>query len=139
MSKVYSAGDEVDSYCTRCRLNLNHTIIAMVGPKVVKVKCKTCGSVHSYRNVDKIVKSSSRESSSPESRSAPVRTVEAVWQARVNEAKGPEIPYDMGRVYRAGDVVVHAVFGKGIVQRADYKKCTMLFRDKERVLVTANT
>jgi len=42
-------GGEIDAYCTKCRLDLLHRIIAMVGDAVKKVECKTCGSHHLYR------------------------------------------------------------------------------------------
>ena len=40
---------EVDSYCTKCKLDLAHRIIAMVGDQPKKVECRTCGSHHLYR------------------------------------------------------------------------------------------
>src|SRR6185295_16918693 len=49
MSKPLKAGGEGDSWCTKCRLVLNHRIIAMVGAKPVRVECSTCGSHHNYR------------------------------------------------------------------------------------------
>ena len=45
----YKAGDEVDSKCTKCKLILAHTIIAMVGDQIARVKCNTCGGEHAYR------------------------------------------------------------------------------------------
>ena len=49
MAKPLKAGGEVDSWCTKCRLFLNHRIIAMVGPRPVRVECSTCGSHHNFR------------------------------------------------------------------------------------------
>ena len=51
MSKKPSAGGLVATYCTKCKLDLGHTIMAMVGEKIVRVKCRTCGSEHNYRQV----------------------------------------------------------------------------------------
>jgi hypothetical protein len=48
MNEALSAGSEIDAYCTKCRLDLGHTIIAMVGHTVPKVICNTCGSQHKY-------------------------------------------------------------------------------------------
>ena len=48
-SKPLRAGGEVDSYCTKCRMVLNHRIIAMVGTIPRKVECSTCNSHHLYR------------------------------------------------------------------------------------------
>ncbi len=43
-----AAGETVESRCTKCRSVLNHTIVAMVDGKIVKVKCNTCGGTHNY-------------------------------------------------------------------------------------------
>src|SRR5437868_2800815 len=49
MSKPLKTGGEVDSWCTKCKLVLNHRVIAMVGGTPVRVECSTCGSHHNYR------------------------------------------------------------------------------------------
>ena len=43
-------GDEIDDYCPRCKLLLNHAVASMVGSTVVKVVCLTCHSEHPYKN-----------------------------------------------------------------------------------------
>ena len=49
MSKAITAGSEIDSWCTKCKLDLNHRIIAMNGTKIVRVECLTCRGHHAYR------------------------------------------------------------------------------------------
>ena len=43
-------GDEIDDYCPRCKLLLNHAVASMVGNTVVKVVCQTCHTEHPYKN-----------------------------------------------------------------------------------------
>jgi mono/diheme cytochrome c family protein len=43
-------GDEIDDYCPRCKLLLNHAVASMMGSDVVKVVCQTCHSEHPYKN-----------------------------------------------------------------------------------------
>jgi hypothetical protein len=43
-------GDEIDDYCPRCKLLLNHAVASMMGTTVVKVVCQTCHSEHPYKN-----------------------------------------------------------------------------------------
>ena len=43
-------GDEIDDYCPRCKLLLNHAVASMMGSEVVKVVCQTCHSEHPYKN-----------------------------------------------------------------------------------------
>ncbi|HQY65402.1 MAG TPA: hypothetical protein PK141_28610, partial [Polyangiaceae bacterium] len=49
MTKSLNTGGEIDSFCTKCKILLNHRIIAMVGNLPVRVECSTCGSHHNYR------------------------------------------------------------------------------------------
>ena len=43
-------GDEIDDYCPRCKLLLNHAVASLVDGNVVKVVCQTCHSEHPYKN-----------------------------------------------------------------------------------------
>ena len=36
---THRVGGEVDATCTRCKMELAHTILAMVGPKIIRVRC----------------------------------------------------------------------------------------------------
>lgn len=136
MADNISTGNDIDSYCTKCRLNLAHIIVAMVGGTVAKVKCKTCGGIHRLKGTPAArPNSTKRESASAKS----LVTNQAYWEAAVRAAKGPELPYEMTGAYREGDMIVHAVFGKGVVQKALFRKCTVLFSDRERNLVSSNT
>ncbi len=42
-------GDDIDDYCARCRLIMNHGVVGMVGDAVKKVRCQTCKFEHDYR------------------------------------------------------------------------------------------
>jgi hypothetical protein len=42
-------GDILDDYCSRCRLLTDHSVVAMVGEQVRKVRCRTCHFEHDYR------------------------------------------------------------------------------------------
>ena len=139
MSKL-SAGKEIDSYCTKCKLELGHLIVAMVGDKIAKVKCNTCGSVHNYRAVNKVQKTGSpaKKTSTPKIQKDMGKPPEVLWQERISKARGTEIPYEMGRVFKVGDVIAHELFGKGVVLQIASKKCTAIFVDKERIMVSAN-
>jgi hypothetical protein len=48
--KRVKLGDVVDDYCPRCRLLLNHSVMAVVEPEIKKVRCNTCAAEHSFRH-----------------------------------------------------------------------------------------
>lgn len=47
---VVRLGDVIDDYCTRCHLLTNHSVVAIVGEEVKKVRCRTCNHEHDFRH-----------------------------------------------------------------------------------------
>jgi CxxC motif-containing protein len=137
MSNKLSAGEYLASYCTKCKLDLGHTIIVMDGEKVLRVKCNTCGSEHIHRDKTKKKTTKTRKTSSVK-RATPTKSVERRWDEAIAKATGEEIPYNMKAAFKPGDVVLHDIFGQGVVLELNPKKMTIIFKDKERVLVAAN-
>ncbi|OGW37485.1 MAG: hypothetical protein A2010_06960 [Nitrospirae bacterium GWD2_57_9] len=133
MIEKQSAGDNIAAHCTKCKLVLDHVIVAMDGDSIAKVKCKTCGSGHKYRTGQEVKRT--RGAAKKQDSRAP----EVLWEACLAEAKGKERVYDMGGKYRIGDIVDHRIFGKGIVRKIHVNKCEVLFRDKERLMASANS
>ena len=46
---TYKAGQEIDAFCTKCKMDLGHRIVAVAGGKPAKAECLTCRGVHMYR------------------------------------------------------------------------------------------
>ncbi len=136
MTSKISTGGDVDSYCTKCKLILEHIVVAMVGGAVVKVKCKTCGGIHNFKKTP-ARRSGATGSSNTASKS--FIQAQALWEKAVADAQGPEQAYDELRSYHTGDLIVHSVFGRGVVRKTFFKKCSVQFKDKERMLVTSNS
>jgi hypothetical protein len=42
-------GDTVDDYCSRCKRNMDHSVVSMAGEEVMKVRCRTCDYEHNFR------------------------------------------------------------------------------------------
>lgn len=47
----YRVGQDVDAWCTRCRLDTTHVIVALdaTGDAPKRVECTSCGGQHNYR------------------------------------------------------------------------------------------
>ena len=142
-------GGEIDAACGKCELNLAHTIIAMVGPKVVKVRCNTCGGEHNYRGVQPLVKLQSfaapkraTSSSSSSSKTTGVKrstaTVVLSWD---EQFKGKDLTqakkYSPRETFVVDDVVDHPTFGLGLVRAVRDGKVEVAFKQEEKVLVHA--
>ena len=88
-------GDEIDDYCPRCKLLLNHAVASMMGSSVVKVVCQTCHSEHPYKNAEVPPK----KKSGP--RAALMDQVLAKVAPAAPEAGPVETPSEPGRSRRA--------------------------------------
>ena len=135
MQESNSAGNSIESYCGRCKVNLDHTIMTMAGEAVAKVRCKSCGSTHKFRGVVDALKIPKPRAKKAGGETA---TAQIIWETGLAEARGRERDYDMAAKYRVGDVVNHSTFGKGIVMKLFANKCEMLFKDRERLMASTN-
>jgi hypothetical protein len=157
MAKPLKTGGEVDSWCTKCRLVLNHRIIAMVGPKPVRVECSTCGSHHNYRGhapgekpeaaprSARVVGAGASSSSSARAPRGPTRAQqeqldrEKLWEKSI-AGKSPRDfkAYRVNLTFQAGELIRHSKFGDGVVLRVvDAHKVEILFKDEPRTLAQA--
>ena len=121
-AKKLSAGDNIEARCTRCRTVLNHTIVAKVGERVVRVECNTCHGMHNYSGAKTaaapVPHSSSQKNpaGSGKAKKEPGRAEREEWESLRAAMEGkPVRAYDMNGKYRANDLVEHEVFGLGIV------------------------
>ena len=141
--RMLTAGDPVESQCTRCKALLNHTIIAMVAGEVVRVKCNTCGSEHNHRPAKqpkvaaakgaKVVKAAS----APRSKAAKAPTVsdEEVWEELIRPLD-PDlaVPYSMEGKVRANSLLTHPTFGIGLIAASQSGKIEVVFKAGRKLL-----
>lgn len=123
MSTPLSAGNTIETLCTRCKAVLNHTIVAMVGEKIVRVECSTCHGMHAFHPVKPVKgpaapRTGGAKTAAPrKSKVDPEAAERAEWEALQPDIESAQaIPYDMERVYRVKNVLSHQHFGLGIVQ-----------------------
>ena len=108
--KIPETGETIESYCTRCKLNLDHRIVAMVGDVIKRVWCLTCESEHNYRK-PKPEKASARKPKAATRVPAAVTKLRNEWSAHVNgQPPGAFTPYSMDREFAEGELVQHKKF-----------------------------
>jgi hypothetical protein len=143
--KPLSAGSEIDAYCTKCRMDLGHRVIAMVGPTPKRVICQTCNSQHNYRAPRSEPRakagSAAKPRSASEGRAAAPRGGRAEqerrseWETRIaGKAVAAFTRYSMERRFSAGDLILHSKFGEGYVTDVEGSKINVMFRDGARTL-----
>ncbi|MGH7271804.1 MAG: hypothetical protein ACREJ3_15345 [Polyangiaceae bacterium] len=150
MPKPLKVAGEVDSWCTRCRLVLNHRIVSMKSGKAHQVECLTCRTTHLWRAHapgQKVAadgrgartNSSATPPSGRTPRVTPAARTEQQWaKATLGRNVHDYKPYNVAASFAEGDLIRHKKFGDGVVTRViDAHKVEVLFRDEARILAQA--
>ncbi len=111
---TYRVAGEVDAFCTRCKLNLAHTIVAMVGSKIARVRCNTCGGGQ---------------------RPTRQRTVLSFADRLAASNPAEATPYNPKLAYTLDQLISHPTFGLGIVTALREDKMDVAFKAIEKTLV----
>jgi hypothetical protein len=127
-------GDNVDSWCGKCKFVLAHTIEAMADDKPARVNCNTCKAQHGYKPVAPGAGSRSQktEAGSPRPGRSRASRYETLLKGKDAAAKS----YSPKDKYELGDIMAHPSFGLGVATAIkDHTKIEVLFDDGPRVLV----
>ena len=142
MAKSLRVAGEVDSWCTRCRLILNHRIVSMKSGKPYQVECLTCRTQHLWRPSApgaapraQAGGATASRGSKPGRATSPTRHVQD-WEQAVSGRGVREFKdYSVAGTFEKGDLLRHKKFGDGVVTRViDAQKVEVLFRDDVRTL-----
>jgi hypothetical protein len=139
---THKVGGEVDAQCTRCKLTLAHTILAMVGPKIARVRCNTCGGDHVYRAAPGVTdrpSSSSSTARAARAASAAATKAEKVIISFEEQLAGKDVAsapkYSPKDTYQVDQVIQHPTFGTGFVTAVRGDKVDITFRTETKTLV----
>lgn len=130
-----TVGKDVLSYCTKCKLNLGHTIVAMKDSKhIAKVKCNTCGTLQAFKDPS-TAKSSKTRTKRTTSAPSKVVSVSDLWMEKMSNTKKKSMPYSMEGKFAEGDIIDHVKFGPGVVEKVVDDKIQVIFRHEIKTLV----
>jgi hypothetical protein len=145
MPKALKVAGEVDSWCTKCRLVLNHRIVSMKLGKAYQVECLTCRATHLWRanapgekpgasGTERVARSTAPGPRS--TRVTPAMRHEQSWEKAIAGRGVHEFKsYNVGGSFQEGDLLRHKKFGDGVVTRViDAHKVEVLFRDEAKTL-----
>jgi len=134
MTNGFTVGGEVVSWCTKCKHELGHTIIAIVDNKPKKVKCNTCSGQHNFRakpsETGKTVKRAGRKRKTPEE----------IYNEQITRLSGGDLSsarmYRIDESFTVDELINHPKFGVGIVMSiVKINKVETLFKDGSRLLI----
>jgi len=140
---------DVFTYCTKEKIDTWHVVRNHNAKGIVdRVVCKACGSEHKYRAVavakvsaaakrgtvtrtaDGHMRSPARAASTASSAS-----LEDTWLKGLKKWGDKPVPgFDPASTFQAGEVFVHEVFGKGVVQTRRENRIDVLFQQGIKTL-----
>jgi hypothetical protein len=135
MNSNYTTGGYIESWCTKCELELGHTIIAMVNNLPKRVKCNTCSGDHNYRSNPS---EKSRIKSKSPSRKAKAQVIN--YNEHLSRLTGGNFSntrkYSINGNFKKDEVIDHSQFGIGIVLSIiQFTKMEILFKDGPKLLI----
>lgn len=139
IQRKITVGSEIDSYCGRCKMVLNHIVAALVEDQPRRVRCLTCQSEHNHRmpaakskkaSSGSRKKSSSKKSGSRNTSAVRWSTMMASWDDDAAKA------YSIYETFDENDRLTHKKFGKGVVtEQCGPDKIIALFESGEKMLM----
>ena len=110
---AFIVGDRVEKFCVPCGEERGHVIASLnKRGKISRVTCPKCGTLGTFKT------------------NAPTGT---------RRQTTPGAPYDRTRNYRAGQTMLHPIFGAGeVTALIEPQKIDVLFSDRMRRLIHAN-
>ena len=130
MALAHRVGGDLDASCSRCKMVLGHTILAIVDHAPKRVRCNTCQGEHNYRSP---AAASSKPRREPGTREKPqVTSWEAILAGKdLSRAR----TYSAKEKFAVDEALSHPVFGIGIVQEDRGDKITVAFKADTKTLV----
>ena len=132
-----TVAQETVCFCTRCKIDLAHTVVAMQGDRILKVQCKTCKGFHNYKAAKGVTEASPAKAKRAPREKAVKHTVEEEWTKlmRENSAK-PLKAYSPKTKYITSDRISHPSFGDGVVGKLIHpNKMEIVFQNDVKILI----
>lgn len=143
-SGTTAVGKEALAYCTSCKMDLNHVIVAMKGDRIAKVQCRTCKKDHVYKAPKGVTEPTTapeklQKAAAKAENSKADHSIQAEWQKlMVTHKNAPLKSYGAKNHFVLGDKINHPSFGHGIVSRLIYpNKIEIIFEHDLKVLIHA--
>ena len=138
MINNYSAGGDIEAWCTKCKLELGHTIIAMVDDSPKRVKCNTCNGQHNYR-AKPSEKTRTKSKNSPRKTKSQKTNYNEYISRLADRDFSDAKQYSIKGNFEEDEIIDHSKFGIGIVLSViQINKIKILFEDGPKLLIQNN-
>ena len=133
-SKEPEVGQEIETMCTKCKVDMIHVITVLKASKIRKVMCKGCLTTHVYKDP----KAAKAGPGRPKKVGTGTvrRSRKYDWPTLVAEVEDSDITdYDFSQPFAEQQAIRHKKFGVGVITKViDYGKIEVVFQDEKKVL-----
>ena len=132
--------EDIVAYCTSCKLDLAHVIVALDGKKVKKVLCKTCDKEHVYKAPKKGKVPPKKKKTTAKSKKITISPLEE-WETAMKQAKDAPISvYAQDGSFKEGEKVDHSTFGKGLITKLIHpNKMEVIFEEGTKFMIRGSS
>jgi hypothetical protein len=133
-------GEDVVAYCTKCKKDLDHVIVALVGEKVKKVLCKTCEKEHVYKAPKGDKAPAKKKTAAKKAKKKKLTPVEE-WEMAMEQAKDATVKaYAQDGSFGEGEKVDHSTFGQGLVVKLiSPNKMEVIFEEGSKFMIRGSS
>lgn len=134
MTNDYSVGGDVVAWCTKCKLELGHTIVAMLENAPKRVECNTCHGKHNYK-LKPATRTRTTAKRTIRKRVTPEETYAEHLERLTGGGSYNTKSYNLNASFEKDDIIEHTKFGTGIVLAVmQPKKIEVLFKEGAKLL-----
>jgi len=132
--------EDIVAYCTSCKLDLAHVIVALDGKKVKKVLCKTCKKEHVYKAPKKGKAPPKKRKTKAKAKKITISPLEE-WETAMKQAKDAAIVvYAQDGSFKEGEKLDHSSFGKGLITKLIHpNKMEVIFEDGTKFMIRGSS
>ncbi|MDQ7065056.1 MAG: hypothetical protein Q9P90_12530 [candidate division KSB1 bacterium] len=137
--KTYDVGDEIFTYCGRCKSDMYHVITKVASGQIKKVMCKGCNYDHTYKEPAGVKEQTATKAvaEKPAKTASKRGRKKKDWESLQSDLNEEEIvEYAIDRDFSEARAIRHKKFGVGIVHKVlSNEHIEVIFKDGTRVLV----
>lgn len=146
----FKPGEEVESWCSKCKDMRRHKVKAVAPGRPVRVICITCTSEHNYKEEPPGTKKE-KDPSAPAAKKTKSRKEKdsaedyiRQWQQWRETHSSDKLerarPYQLTSSFQKDEILKHSKFGPGYVKEIlDAHKMIVCFEDKQRIMIYNQT
>ncbi|RMD99606.1 MAG: hypothetical protein D6814_05265 [Calditrichaeota bacterium] len=134
-TKAYKIGDEIFTYCTKCKTDMYHVITAMKDDVIKKVMCKGCNTTHVFKQES--VKADNPKPKPEKPKKTIRRRRKKDWESLQADISEDDIrDYQLDQDYSQTVAIRHSRFGIGVIYKVlSNQQIEVIFKEGTKILV----